>query len=175
MLTPRILEPPCRGDSKHPFPKHPLSLRARSPARVQMEIGLGRVKLLDIFIWFLLLHLLMSLSPSLMTPPVSWTEQERMVSCEPEGSPHAPRRTALGRLLSSATRTASTLRPLRVLGGREAGRPAVGQPQPTWANHRRKLRAKPPFLLLFLLGRSHGDGEVGSTTPSPPGTEHGCY
>lgn len=27
---------------------------------------------------------------------------------------------------------------------------------------------------LFLLGRSHRDGEVGAATSSPPGTEHGC-
>lgn len=58
----RLSPSPCRCDSEH-SPQHPLSLRAGSPARVEMEIGLGRVKLLDVFICFLSSHLLMSLSP----------------------------------------------------------------------------------------------------------------
>lgn len=44
-------------------PRTPLSLKARSPARVEMEVKPRRVKFLDVFICFLSSHLLMSLSP----------------------------------------------------------------------------------------------------------------
>lgn len=58
-----ILEPFCRCDSEHFPPAHPLSLKAVSPARVEMEVKLRRVKFLDVFICLLSSHLLMSLSP----------------------------------------------------------------------------------------------------------------
>lgn len=64
VYPPRILEPICRCDSEHrPPPQHTRYLQVGSPARVEMEVELRRVKFLDVFICFLSSHLLMSPSP----------------------------------------------------------------------------------------------------------------
>lgn len=134
LSRPRIPEPPFGGDSEIP----PLSLRARSPARVQMEPGPGRVKFLDLFICSLL-HLLMSLSPQPDDPSTELGRAREDGALRTRGTPHAPQKAALGSLLASATRK----RPRAARGSRgpRSRRPAkaaatapLGEPPPEAAH-----------------------------------------
>lgn len=178
----RLSPSPCRCDSEH-SPQHPLSLRAGSPARVEMEIGLGRVKLLDVFICFLSSHLVMSLSPQ--ADPSS---EPKHAVLDKRGCCMANLRDCM---LSEGQRgePPDSNSPLRKLpcaaegpgggggagGGQGAGCPSMGraiaylgEPPPEAPG---EGEYPPP---LFLLWRGHADGVVGATTPSPPGTEQGC-
>lgn len=142
-------------------PKHPLSLRARSPARVQMETGPGRVKFLDLFICSLLLHLLMSLSPKPDDPSSELGRAREDGALRTRGTPHAPRKAALGSLPASAARK----RPRAAKGSsgprsgasRTAAATAyLGEPAP-------ELPAKPPSSYLYGEGsRGRRGGEDNS-------------